>query len=625
MKLIRSLLSVLAVLYLTTNVAWAEEYGYIPDGSVYLGGGFDPLYPQKNFPQCIQSTNECQLGKFGANVCLSKKGNGGDDQKLGVTTSFTVKQISSKYEFYKEVNISLAMSGSYGPFSASGSFSSFSMDEVKEDSLTWMVSAKSHYGSFGLQQPELMVSKKSMKPEDLVNNCGVSYVSQVDRGVVAAAVFSVYNLDEKHRREIQAKLSAGFSGGFDANVNGTYSEIVKTAMQYGSMSIHIYTVGGEGAPGLSAVISVNPTDLDNIKLTLKDYVTKQDMQHAAIIGFRTTGLGKLIGNSSIDPDQSNYAYFLETANRYRLKLLDGLTQIDAMLENQADFSKTNVESTKKLRGDVGCELRYVETKLQSCRLSYDLIRSKMTDGVAENDKSVSLALNYGIAKGGSPGLKVCTGSQEVQVTQGNKNSAKDNGQLAISTLGWSAGSSLVLNDIDDRPVGSGDGTARSDSNGNSSPNGGSGSTNGDVSAACKSRADQADLLLFQMLKNASKSSDICVADCQLATNSKVFQDIKALKKLPFEVTYRFDVDSGTFGGAHTPGLYLEVKDADGISQIDYYLESATDPFATSSENGTTTINEFVPIAKLVGNSVRLVFTMSTGNEYSMTIPNVPTL
>lgn len=592
MKYIYSAFVIVAFSALSTTSTFAETFGYIPDASIYLGGGFDPLYPQRVFPQCIKSTAECQLGKFGSNTCVSSTGGTQQStEKFGVTTTFTVKQIQSKYEFFKEVNISLSLSGSYGPFSASGNFSSFAMDEVKEDSLTWMVSAKSHYGSFGLQAPDLLDSDKKLRPVELLGKCGVSYVSQVDRGVIAAAVFSVYNLDEKHKREIHAKLSAGFSAGFNAGGTAAYDEIVRTAMQYGSMSIRIYTVGGEGAPSLSSIIERDPTDLKEIKAALRSYVEKQDVQHAAIIGFRTTGLGKLIGDPSIDPDQSNYAYFLETANRFRLQLIDGLSRVDQLLSNQADFDPSVVNKTYQVRENLGCELRYVETKLQACRLSYDIVRGAMTDGSSNNDKAASLALSYGMASGENSGIRLCSQPQRALDV------AAKTSPITFTPMGWSVDSDLA------------EGVEGDNKNVN----------------ACKIRIDEAQRGYAAMLASASNKSDICIQGCDLVTNPNILQDVKILPILPFEVRYWFDFGAESFGSKHNPGLYLVVYGGARITQVRYYLDGQTDPFAINSESGASTINEFVPMGSINGKSVRVEFVTQSGNSYEVIVPRVSSL
>jgi hypothetical protein len=283
--------------------AFTEEIGYIPSGGVYLGRGFDIVNPQKAFPLCIASKGECQTGQKDSIACLGGANN--QTSSFGETTSFSVKQIHSKSEFFQEINISASLSASYGPFSGSGSFSSSSLDQINQESLSWMVSAKGYYGSFALVLPGLSPQNSKLSGANLLDKCGPQYVSVVQRGVIASALFTVYNLDEQHKRSIQASMSAGFSTGvFSGSLAATFSSLMQSALQYGSMSINVFTIGGQGDPALSGLVAANPTDLPTVKQILTSYVQSQDADHAAIVGFQTTGFGKLVNDPSIDPDQS---------------------------------------------------------------------------------------------------------------------------------------------------------------------------------------------------------------------------------------------------------------------------------------------------------------------------------
>ena len=168
-NIIRLFSQIIPIIAITTS-ATAETLGYIPNGGVYLGKGFDLLFPSKVFPLCLKADGECQTGIKDAIVCLTK--NAQPPLQFGETTSFSVKQIHSKSEFFQEVNISASLSASYGPFSGSGSFSSSALDQINQDSLSWMVSAKGYYGSFALRNPEVDKSLSKLSPEQLVARCG---------------------------------------------------------------------------------------------------------------------------------------------------------------------------------------------------------------------------------------------------------------------------------------------------------------------------------------------------------------------------------------------------------------------------------------------------------------------
>src|SRR5262245_58709229 len=87
-----------AVLASFSTSTIAENYGYIPDGGHYLGGGFDPLRPQAVFPLCIASKGECQLTSPNSTACLAGEQTSTSAGNLGVSSTVTVRQVQSKYE-----------------------------------------------------------------------------------------------------------------------------------------------------------------------------------------------------------------------------------------------------------------------------------------------------------------------------------------------------------------------------------------------------------------------------------------------------------------------------------------------------------------------------------------------
>jgi hypothetical protein len=613
-------LAALAVIAVGNSSVRAESYGYIPDTKIYLGGGFDPLFPQRNFPLCVAAKNECQTSALNSIACLTAAENSAGGVRptppyLGNTTQFSIRQIKSKFEFFQEINVSVSLSGSYGPFSASGSFSSYSMDEITEDSLTFMVLAKGYYGSFGLADPKLAQSLSSLTPTNLIGRCGTEYVSQVDRGVVAAALFSVYNLDEKHKREIHASLSAGFSAGFSAEANATFSSIIRTAVQYGSMSIRVFTIGGGGSPALSALIEKNPTDLDGVKTILKTYVEQQDPSKAAIIGFHTTGFGKLTNQPSIDPDHSSYLHFLEGGNTYRLKLLDSLTKTNGLLERQSDFDPATIKKAKRLANKLQCEIRYTENALQACRISVDFTRSILTDGQSGNDRSALIGLAFGLPTNINVGrVKICESATR------KPTASSTNAQFLA--LGWKR--SQVALDV----------AAADDA-----------LTDDQAKEQCETRQSKFDAPIRDMLKSglerrgpsskgASSADSVCIAGCDIDEDFELLSQARLLPQLPFQITYWFDQSSGGFGSQNRPGFYLALREAAKVRQVRFYREvppaqagAQKEAFAVRNNNNTSAFVMFIPLQSIASdtNAITVEFDTINNNTYSFSFPRLKVL
>lgn len=594
---------------LSTSPAISENYGHIPDSRIYLGAGFSPLQPDRNFPLCLASKGECQTSSIGAVACIGGTAAPSDQEALGIGTTFKVKQIESKYEFFREVNIQASLSGSYGPFSGSGSFSSFSLDDIKENSLTWIVAAKSAYGSFALIDPSLNASARGLKPLDLIGKCGSSYVSAIDRGVMAAAIFSVYNLDEKHRREIRASMSAGFStGAFDINGSAKFSDVMRTALQYGTMNINVYALGGKGAPELADAIKATPTDLDKIKETLSNYVKHQDSKHAAIVGFQTTGFGKLVGNPSIDPDQSNYVYYLEGANEFRLRLTAALTQVDSMLERQSDFDQGVVSKARDLRERLTCELRIVEVAMKSCKMSYELTNFVQLDGDAADDQAASLAQRYG-ASGStiSKRMQICPLSESAVAEVDTSGARRPVTPRPIMTMGWLRDSTVTGAEIDPAAA----------------------------TPKCSARLRKSENRLAEMIRVALEANEnnrrrgaaikpVCISGCDYPLNREILSEIALLPKFPFEIRYWFDSLGANFSSANNPGLYVQLEKAGIVSEIRAYNERDTMPFGVRINTGNTSVSLFFDKSGLNPDQapVRLEVETVNGNLYTVLLPKI---
>ncbi|MEY9402004.1 hypothetical protein ABIF66_001807 [Bradyrhizobium japonicum] len=607
----------ICTLLLPVSPAFAENYGHIPDSRVYLGAGFSPLQPDRNFPLCIASKGECQTTANGAVACIGGTAAPSEQEPLGIGTTFKVKQIESKYEFFREVNIQASLSGSYGPFSGSGSFSSFSLDDIKEDSLTWIVAAKSAYGSFALIDPSLNSSARGLKPLDLIGKCGSSYVSAIDRGVMAAAIFSVYNLDEKHRREIRASMSAGFSTGvFDISGNAKFSDVMRTALQYGTMNINVYALGGKGAPELADAIKANPTDLDKIKETLSNYVKNQDSKHAAIVGFQTTGLGKLVGNPSIDPDQSNYVFYLEGANEFRLSLIGAVRQVDWILERQSDFDPGVVSKARELRERLVCELRIVETGMKSCRMSYELTSYVQLDGDASDDQAASFAQRYGVSGSTiSKRMQICPLSESAVGEVDSSAARRPVSPRALVTMGWLRES--AVGGVEVAPL--------------------------TAPPKCTVRLRRSENRLGEMIRVALDANEnnrrrgantaanikpVCISGCDFPLNREIISEIASLlPKFPFETRYWFDSLGANFSSKTDPGLYVQLEKAGNVSEIRAYNDQDAMPFGIRINSGNTSVSLFFDEKGMAANQapVRLEVETLNGNLYTVLLPKIKLL
>ncbi len=397
-----------SLLFIMPCTIQAEEYGYIPGISIALGQGFNPISPNQQYRRCITGNNECQLEAFGSVNCLqesekkivNEKSNSKPSPGTGMTTSFKIKQINSKYEFFRELRISASVSGSYGAFSGSAKFNYFSLDDISKKDLTWIISATTDYGVFGLSGTRLTADIDSIADNSFskIELCGPQYVSRVRRGVTAVALFKVREISELHKKKVEAELKASYAG---IGGSGKYKEAVETALEYGQMEINVYTIGGHGMPGLSGVVRTNPSDLDYIKQVLASYVRNQSMEYAAITGFSTQGLGMLIGDPTIETNYGVYLDYLDYAMVNLDKAKKYLKNVNEVLLNPKDYSETEKHAASEISKLASCATELILTELQKCRIYTETKTFYTVDGRLSNDAKISTIIKYGGVMNGS--------------------------------------------------------------------------------------------------------------------------------------------------------------------------------------------------------------------------------
>ena len=389
-------LAVIALLSGAVSKAHSESLGHIPQVPVRLGGGFNLITPEKVFPACIIADRECQTGIRDGIVCVSPKSHGKPlpEQEFAPSASFSIREIRSKYDYFKELNITASVSGSYGIFSGSASFSYHSIDDIDEELISWSITAKSLYGSYALAEPKVAPLYEKLPGAKLVDTCGPQYVAEVDRGVMASVLYTFHSKSEQKLREFSARLSAGLNAGvWNVGGTGTYHQFMTEMQQYGQISIKVFTIGGEGSSALSELVTAKMTDLDVIKTILAAYVKNQKTPSSAILGFRTSSIGKLVGKPEIDPDFSSYLYFLDRINQYRVRLQDLGRRLDKLLLNPLDFSRTRA-ANQDVQKELSCELEYINARAATCRLWTDTLVGKLANGTGADDAEAKALMTH---------------------------------------------------------------------------------------------------------------------------------------------------------------------------------------------------------------------------------------
>ncbi|NEJ85340.1 hypothetical protein GR223_05160 [Rhizobium leguminosarum] len=498
--------------------AQAESLGTIPDRGTRLGAGFDPVNPDEVFPSCVLAKAECQTGVFQGIQCLNAS-DGITKTSYGEfapSSQVSIREIKSKYDYLRELNISASVSGSYGAFSGSASFSYSSLEDIDEESVSWAVTARSSYGSFSLQHPEVSAEFKKLTPSQLVQACGPEYVSEVDRGVLASVLYTFHSRSERFERELKASLSANFgTTGAGIGGKGSMSELIKEASKYGTISIRVFTIGGQGATALKDLIAQDPSDLPKVRQVLAQYVNGQGVAHSTILGFRTTAVGKLVGRADIDPDYSPYLIFLERYNEYRLRLEELSQRIYQILTNQDDFRpRVSIARVRALNRSIDDELNCINQKARLCRAWSDLLSQILSNGNPDDDFLASFEMTHGFGPAGAN---------------------FDFSSFSVNTVRQSA------------------------------------SLTPGVDTACLAERSKissfAETIKQTLIRRNRQSLRTDWNPCTVTVNADLFAETHSLPRVPFEILYAYSGFRSSLTSTGTPMILVSLRQAERATQI----------------------------------------------------------
>ena len=283
--------------FFTTSV-WGEVVQYHPNSPAYIGGNYDPTYPGRTYPECLQRT-----------IVRSESILPGQVPGTPAATQFGIRKVSSRQELYRILNVSLSISGSYGLFSGDFSGSLEQENTFNEESFTWIVQGYSNFGKFILDSIKLTKDAQALadNPVGFRNRCGTDYVGIEVRAVQAAAVFTIRNLSQSDRKTLEASFSAnyGVSGGpLSISGDAKYREFVKTAASYGQIGVNVYAIGGTGVAALSPIIT-NIDKPDVVLKTIQDYFNSLTLDRSAAVAYNTGSLQSLINRPNIETEIYN--------------------------------------------------------------------------------------------------------------------------------------------------------------------------------------------------------------------------------------------------------------------------------------------------------------------------------
>lgn len=247
--------------------AFAESYTYHPSNTLYLGASFDPAYPERAFQSCLQFDGRSNVDGQGA-----------------IKTEYSLSLVKNKKELFDRLSISASLSARGLFWGANAGVDYFSEHRFHSDSVTWMLTGKSEYGRFIIQNPKLSTSAEKLlqdgKHDLFAKQCGTEFIKQERRSVLIAAIFSMENISSNDIRRLETHFKASFSVGFfDASAQGKYARFVSEASRISKINVSIYAIGGSGITELSR-LALHPDELGEIQENIERYMKTLDESRA---------------------------------------------------------------------------------------------------------------------------------------------------------------------------------------------------------------------------------------------------------------------------------------------------------------------------------------------------------
>ncbi len=253
--------------YLLGALSFAESYTYHPSHTLYLGAGFDPAYPERAFQSCLHYDGRLNVDGQGA-----------------IKTEYSLSLVKNKKELFDRLGISASLSARGLFWGANAGVDYFSEHRFHSDSITWMLTGKSEYGRFIIQNPRLTQIAQNLLNQgehDLfAKQCGTEFIKQERRSVLIATIFSMENINSQDIKRLETHFSASFSAGFfEASAQSRYARFITEASRINRINMSVYAIGGSGIIELSHLV-LHPDDLGEIQKTVEHYMKSLDESRA---------------------------------------------------------------------------------------------------------------------------------------------------------------------------------------------------------------------------------------------------------------------------------------------------------------------------------------------------------
>jgi len=257
----------------------AHSYEHSTSAPFFLGGGINPLKLDEGLANCIKTSVKMALDGPGVS-----------------RASVVLKAVKSRKELFSTLGASAAVSaqGFFGSGSLSADY--LEQNDFFDDSLTWVVLARTEFGRVALSGPELLPKFQKMIDEnrhaEFAATCGTHYIAQQSMGASVFAIYTLRNLSQSQKSRIEALLSAqaSFTPRFSGSLEGEFNKVLTQAARSSQMSCHAYAVGGDGINQLSGLIGAYSTDIGRVQRIIEEYVAHLVPEKAAPLRYQAVSM-----------------------------------------------------------------------------------------------------------------------------------------------------------------------------------------------------------------------------------------------------------------------------------------------------------------------------------------------
>lgn len=265
----------------------AGVYQYHPSSVLRLGAGFNPLFPDRAYADCLD---------YGQVESI--------DGENAINTRYSMNVLTSRKQLFESMGISASMSARGSFWSASGSVDYLKEHKFHKDNINWMVMGTTQFGRFGISDVKLKKGSKKLLEEkkygEFEARCGSEFVQMESRRVMVSAIFTIENVSEEDKEKLETQFEGSISGFLgEGEMKAKYTSFYNAASHVSRVRMTILAVGGAGIQRFGAIIK-NPGNLEEIQSVLAAYLEELNLD-AAVPSTYLTGSMSVFGWDGTTP------------------------------------------------------------------------------------------------------------------------------------------------------------------------------------------------------------------------------------------------------------------------------------------------------------------------------------